>query len=168
MILYSKTTNGFYSSELHSAAQIPNDAVTVTEEVWQSLLAAQSAGKVIQADSTGNPVAVTPPPVTLTPEQIAQADFNAAIGAGVQIQSTSTPAFNGTYPIDSNSMLYIGGEQQYIDKTGTFSNKQTTRAWMDKNNIPHILPSTSFFTSFGEACVVYVDALQTAYAIEPY
>jgi hypothetical protein len=43
----------FYDPEIN---QIPQNAVEITEEKWQELLAGQSIGKVIAADSNGNPV----------------------------------------------------------------------------------------------------------------
>ncbi|NHR07635.1 hypothetical protein HA052_20820 [Chromobacterium haemolyticum] len=46
------------------ACQIPADAVEIMAEERAALLAAQSAGKVIQADPNGKPVAVDPPPPT--------------------------------------------------------------------------------------------------------
>lgn len=41
---------------------MPDDAQPITEQVRANLLAAQSAGKVIEADADGFPVAVDPPP----------------------------------------------------------------------------------------------------------
>ena len=68
-MLYSSSTNGFYDVEVN--AFIPEDAVEITNEIWQSLLEAQSAGKVIQADSKGKPIAIDRPALT-SEEVIAQ------------------------------------------------------------------------------------------------
>ena len=53
---FSKTTNGFYSSDINSV--MPHDAVPITDSQYQALLTAQANGKVIQGDTNGNPVAV--------------------------------------------------------------------------------------------------------------
>lgn len=46
------------------ACKIPGDAVEITDAEHAALLAAQTAGKVIQGDATGRPVAVDPPAPT--------------------------------------------------------------------------------------------------------
>lgn len=46
MTIYaSKSTGGFYDSEIHTS--IPNDAVAITRELHQSLIRGQSLGKII-------------------------------------------------------------------------------------------------------------------------
>lgn len=57
---YSKTSNGFYSSDINEG-DIPEDAVEITDELWQELLTGQGAGMVISSDSSGNPVLTAPP-----------------------------------------------------------------------------------------------------------
>lgn len=57
---FSASTRGFYDDAIH--ASIPGDAQPITEMQRANLLAAQSAGKVIEADADGFPVAVDPPP----------------------------------------------------------------------------------------------------------
>lgn len=59
-LYFSASTRGFYDDALH--ASIPGDAQPITEMQRANLLAAQSAGKVIEADANGLPVAVDPPP----------------------------------------------------------------------------------------------------------
>lgn len=59
-LFFSTTTRGFYDDAIHTS--IPGDAQPITEQVRANLLAAQSAGKVIEADADGFPVAVDPPP----------------------------------------------------------------------------------------------------------
>lgn len=61
-MFYSKSTGGFYDPEINE--KIPSDAVEITTEQWQSLMAAQSSGQIIQADKKGNPQAVNPPAPT--------------------------------------------------------------------------------------------------------
>lgn len=50
---YSKTTRGFYSSDVNT--NIPEDAVEVSTEEWQALLEGQAAGQVIVPDAEGYP-----------------------------------------------------------------------------------------------------------------
>lgn len=60
---YSKTTKGFYVSEIHGDNK-PSDCVEITEELWQDLLDGLSIGKVIETDADGNPYVAEPPPLT--------------------------------------------------------------------------------------------------------
>jgi hypothetical protein len=53
---YSATTQGFYSSDIHSTEQIPADAVKITHDHWQQLLSAQALGMQIVPDTRGHPV----------------------------------------------------------------------------------------------------------------
>ena len=64
-MLYSASTGGFYSHDVHGG-DIPEDAVEISDLVYEALLAAQEAGKRIQAGDDGHPVAVDPPPPTAT------------------------------------------------------------------------------------------------------
>ncbi len=63
MIYFAKSTGGFYVTEIHGDA-IPADAVEITDDEHIALLAAQSAGKIIQADKNGKPIAIDPPKPT--------------------------------------------------------------------------------------------------------
>ena len=56
MKLYSATTGGFYITGVH--ADIPADAVEITDDRHAELLQEQASGKTIQADSSGVPQAV--------------------------------------------------------------------------------------------------------------
>lgn len=58
-MLYSKTTGGFYTPEIHGDG-IPDDAVEITHEAHSELMAEQAAGKVIIGDADGLPQAVEP------------------------------------------------------------------------------------------------------------
>ncbi|MFU2050600.1 hypothetical protein [Bordetella hinzii] len=65
-MLFSKSTGGFYSPDIHGGA-IPDDAVEITEQEYAALMDGQATGKVIVADSDGRPILANP---TLTPEEI--------------------------------------------------------------------------------------------------
>ena len=62
-MFYSKSTNGFYSREIHGE-NIPSDAVEITAEDHAALIEGQSQGKRIVADKNGFPILVDPPKPT--------------------------------------------------------------------------------------------------------
>jgi hypothetical protein len=64
-MFYSKSTNGFYTTDLHGA-NMPADVVEITSGQHSQLLEDQSRGKQITAGEDGNPVAVTPPAPEVT------------------------------------------------------------------------------------------------------
>ena len=63
-MFYSKQTGGFYDTAIHGD-NIPADAVEITDEEHQALLAGQSNGKRIVADAAGRPVLADPPALTV-------------------------------------------------------------------------------------------------------
>jgi hypothetical protein len=69
MIYYSKTTKGFYCDEIHGT-NIPSDAVQITSKQHADLLNEQSQGKQIVPDKKGYPIAIVPPAVPPTWDQI--------------------------------------------------------------------------------------------------
>jgi hypothetical protein len=64
-IYYSKTTKGFYDSEIHGK-NIPEDKVEISKEAHAKLLEGQSFGKVIEGDKKGVPVLRDPPELSGT------------------------------------------------------------------------------------------------------
>jgi Caudovirales tail fibre assembly protein, lambda gpK len=68
MIYYSKTTNGFYNSEL-AYVSLPADVVEISDEVYQQMMAGQAAGQVITSDLEGHPKLIDYVP---TAEQLQQ------------------------------------------------------------------------------------------------
>lgn len=73
-MFYSKSTNGFYSREIHGDA-IPTDAVEITAAEHAALLEGQSQGKRIQADEKGFPILKD---IVATPEEIKAMEILAA------------------------------------------------------------------------------------------
>jgi hypothetical protein len=55
---YASSTGGFYTPDINPI--IPDDAVEITDEYYQELLAGQSDGKCITADAKGYPVLTDP------------------------------------------------------------------------------------------------------------
>ena len=68
----------FYDPEIN---QIPQNAVEITEEKWQELLAGQATGKVIAADSDGKPVLQNAPTPTQAQVNARQAQVDAKASA---------------------------------------------------------------------------------------
>lgn len=62
-MFYSKSTNGFYSREIHGD-NMPADVVEITKEEHAALLDGQSQGKLIDFDEAGRPFLADPPPPT--------------------------------------------------------------------------------------------------------
>lgn len=106
-MFYSKSTGGFYDPAIN--VSIPADAVQITDDAYQALFAAQSTGKVITADASGNPIAVDPVTLlTLTQAkerkvselsaackaQIAGGFTSSALGAAYTYPSTMTDQQN--------------------------------------------------------------------------
>ena len=69
MIYYSKITKGFYLTEIHGT-NIPSDAVQITKEQHRTLLNEQCNGKQIVPDENGYPIAIVPPVIPPTWEDI--------------------------------------------------------------------------------------------------
>lgn len=85
MYLYSQSTGGFYNDVVHTAEQIPADAVELTDDAYQALLEAQSAGQQITADAGGAPEATdVPAPSRADMVKQAAAQVNHLLDAAVQ------------------------------------------------------------------------------------
>ena len=56
-MFYSKSTNGFYTKDIHGDT-IPADAVSITPTEYKALLEGQVAGKQISAGADGRPTLV--------------------------------------------------------------------------------------------------------------
>lgn len=91
--------------------------------------------------------------------QTATQAANSAIAAGLAIQSTSTPALNGTYSIDATATANMNAIETYILRNGTFPGNQTTMAYLDSSGAPHIFPSVTLFNEFATAVANYAAAV---------
>lgn len=67
MYYYSPSASGFFLSTIHPS--LPNDAVELSAEEYEQLIAAQEHGKQITVNALGRPVAVT---TTFTEADLAQ------------------------------------------------------------------------------------------------
>jgi hypothetical protein len=152
---------GWYDSADFNAstlATLPGaDLLALTPAQWDDRMSGQ------WAVSSGILVAYTPPPPPApTTAEVAQAAYDAAVAAGVQITSTGTPALNGIYSLSQLSLSRITSEQVYLATAAKFTNGGTTRSWLDQTGAPHTFPSTVAFTGFAEAVALYDDALIAA------
>ncbi len=81
-MFYSKTTGGFYDRAIHGDS-IPADAVEITSESHNALMAGQSSGKRIVADENGFPVLAdrlpATPPTSVTMRQARRALLDAGL-----------------------------------------------------------------------------------------
>ena len=106
-VYYSATTRGFYDSSLNP--KLPPDAKEVTAAAYTALLTAQGTGKLIQADATGAPEAVSPPVPAVTAASalagLARV-YAVAEAAGVSFQASGASAVS-VFPSDNNGQLKL-------------------------------------------------------------
>jgi hypothetical protein len=96
------------------------------------------------------------------------AAIQAALAAGLAISSTSTPAIDGTYPVDAVTQTKIGQIEIFIQKNGTFPGSAgTSLAWFDTAGVAHIFPSVTLFSEFATAVANYVADLDLYGASAP-
>lgn len=67
-IYFSPAALAFYDGQMKEvyvkSCAWPSDIIEISEEEYRSLLTGQSAGKVISIDEQGNPMLVSPPPLS--------------------------------------------------------------------------------------------------------
>jgi Caudovirales tail fibre assembly protein. len=123
---FSPSKVAFYDGDLEaaykSAGSWPSDAVPITDAAYQTFVAQPPAGKVLGASGSA-PAWVDAPAPTLAQQAAA------ALGAGLTITSTGTPALNGTYAVASGVPFGredIGTEAQFISTFSEFTNGTQT------------------------------------------
>lgn len=91
-IYFSPAALGFFSSELHS--QLPADAIDITPQAHEALLAGQAEGKFIAAGPGGAPMLIDPPPpASVVPHSVTRFQARAALmQAGLFDQVTAAVA----------------------------------------------------------------------------
>ena len=129
---------------------MPTGAVVCTQ--------AQYANASAWTISGGAIVAATPP--APTPAQLA----NTAMGAGLAITSTGTPALNGTYAIDNATQGKIAAISVYILTNAKFPGGVASYPLMDLSGTPHTFPTTASFQAFATAVADYVAVLDVIIA----
>lgn len=113
VMYWSESTSGFYDPSINPV--IPPDAVEITPAYWQELLAGQSEGKLIEADASGYPVLVDPPPPTVdeTITTISNA-IQAKLDEGAQAWGYDSIVAGATY-INSTNPQFAADAQALID-----------------------------------------------------
>jgi hypothetical protein len=154
-LYYAGSTNGFYDSAINTT--IPSGAVVITQATRDSLMADQASGKIIQADSGGNPVTVNPPAPSAA--QVAQAAAGAALASGLVVTSTGTSSLNGTYSVNPTSIGNVNAVVTYILLNGTFPKGASTFGWADASGGLHVFPNVTVFKAFATAFADYVSAV---------
>lgn len=101
--------------------------------------------------------------VAITKAQKAVTDgnngYDAAVAAGCQIVSTSTPSLNATYGLDRDSIDNIVAVGTSIANGLGFPNGQTTFGWPDINYVPHDMTEDQF-KHFGAGIQGFVQQLK--------
>lgn len=100
-----------------------------------------------------------PAPPTPAPPTPAQQAMN-AIGAGLTVTSTSTPALNGTYEIDPISQGEISAVINYILVNNDFPGGVGTYPWSDMSGAFHVFPNVAIFKQWATAVANYVAQLK--------
>lgn len=103
---YSKSTNGFYTREIHGA-KMPEDTVEITAEQHSNLIEGQSNGKVITSDTNGRPILQDPPaPAPLTRDQI----------ESLRLKAYADPITGSDrYFAEASRLQAVGAAQEEID-----------------------------------------------------
>ncbi|MDF3936647.1 DUF4376 domain-containing protein [Pseudomonas citronellolis] len=97
-MFYSKSTGGFYVTDIHGSA-IPSDAVEISQEDYDALMQGQAEGKVIASTADGRPELVAP-----------AVDVAALIAARRYQAETAGIVVNGTHvPTDRDSQALVTG-----------------------------------------------------------
>ena len=103
-----------------------------------------------------------PPPPTLAQQAAA------ALGAGLAITSTGTPAVNGTYAVASGVPFGredIGTEAQFISTFSEFTNGTQTLEWPLIDGKTFVtFPNTATFMNFAKAAAQYYAAVKVVAA----
>ena len=170
-MFYSKSTNGFYLSEIHKT-NIPDDAVEITKEQHAALLNAQSEGMTIQGDDQGRPYAAFPEYTLEETKTNKLADL-----AAYRFQKeTAGITLNGiTIRTDRESQAMISGAKSYLD-----ANPESVIDWKGANGWAQIDRATLLTIGQGvgayvQACFsreqahsAAIEALTTAEGVEAY
>jgi hypothetical protein len=106
-MFYSKEANGFFPAEMKdsyiAAGTWPADAVEITVEEHAALLAGQTAGQCIAADSKGKPKLIDRPPLSARDQ---------ALAGIIALETTITPRRLREAIIGSDNGWLAGVNQQ--------------------------------------------------------
>lgn len=124
-----------------------HDIESYGQALWSALIA-----------GTFGPIAAYTAPTYNVQQQVRN-----AIGAGISLTSTGTPALNGTYAIDPASQANINAIITYVLLNSTFPGGGTTLPWYDISGDAHLFPSIEAFQAFATAAANFI-AMLSIYA----
>jgi hypothetical protein len=129
---------GWYDTDILQYPNLPaaSDLLELSEVQWEG----RTAGPSCWAVSAGDLVAYTPPVPPLTLAQQAAV----LIAGGLTITSGGTPALNGTYAADPQTVSYINSELNAIMLNGTFADGAATVEWPDAAGALHTFNVVEF------------------------
>jgi hypothetical protein len=99
-------------------------------------------------------------PPAPTAAQALASTVSAALAAGLTVSSTSAPAVNGTYPLDSATQFEINSVVLFVQTNGDFPGGLSAYPWDDTSGAAHIFPSVAVFKEWATAVANYVAALK--------
>jgi hypothetical protein len=127
---------------------------------YNELNAAGLGGLPFSWDTAGNftyGVSITPAQKTAIAAVLAaHVPTKPDVSQAVTVNSTGTPALDGTYAIDAGSQVAISAIANTIANTGKFPGGGATMDYPDSSGDYHTFPSPAEFISFAAAISAYV------------
>jgi hypothetical protein len=96
------------------------------------------------------------PPFVPTPILTPQQKSQMALNAPINLISTSTPALNGSYSVNSSAIANLNAVTTYILVNSAFPGSLSEMPWVDTTGAMHEFPNTALFTQFASAVADYV------------
>ncbi|WP_420023772.1 hypothetical protein ACN9JG_06330 [Cereibacter azotoformans] len=121
-MLYSASTNGFYTAEIHGPA-VPKDAVPVTAAEHSALMAGQARGMMIAADTLGRPILKERPTPTV-------AEALAAERARMVVSR-----------FQAKAALHAAGRLEDVERAVAQADPITRIAWSDAGEFRRLSPT---------------------------
>lgn len=130
---------------------------TATQQVWSfdtdvqvvdtnGVYAFETAtGAALNVPTTLQPY-VMPVPTPPTAAQLLAQQAQTALGAGLTITSTSTPALDGVYACDPTTIGFVNSEINAILLNATFADGSTALEWPDMTGALHLYTIAQFKT----------------------
>lgn len=134
-IYYSPSGNSFYDTS-RIEYSLPEDVIEIEESYYKELFSDQSNGKVIQPGVDGVPVAVTPPPVQPTEQDVNQErSRRVAAGTVVSVEGYGNVALQGR----QEDQITLGNLAQISMFRIQQGDTTTTTKFRDRDNVDHFL-----------------------------
>ena len=143
---------GWYDTGAITYPSLPGsaDLLALSDDQWAARLTGY------YAVTSGALVTYTPP---YSPSISQQA--LAALGAGLTINSTGTPAIDAVYAVTPNITTQVSALIAYVQQNGTFPSGLSSLVWYDITGTPHTFPDLTVAKNWATAVFNYVFALNT-------